>query len=187
MKNSKPLKNQNLAAQAEWDTPVIIKGWTPKFQPVNFIKRRFLKRIVKKTTSGCWIFDSVKFKKGYGNFLLNRKQQIAHRVSWIIFRGAIPPKMSVCHRCDNPPCVNPNHLFIGTVKDNNRDCVKKGRWKNNGLIGENHPFSIFKPRDIRKIRALLERISNYKIARMYKCSPSTIRQIGERETWKHVK
>lgn len=72
---------------------------------------------------GCWEWKGAKTKAGYGWF----SAKIASRISWEIYRGKIPKDMLVCHKCDNPPCVNPDHLFLGTHKDNTLDMIKKGR------------------------------------------------------------
>ena len=64
---------------------------------------------------------------GYGRFNFNSKEYSAHRVSWIIHNGKIPADMCILHTCDNPPCVNPKHLWLGTLKENSQDMVRKGR------------------------------------------------------------
>jgi transposase-like protein len=90
-------------------------------------EKRFLKKIQK--TGSCWIYKGKKLKSGYGQFWFKRKNTLAHRTSWIIHKGDIPEGMCVCHSCDNPSCVNPNHLWLGTHKENTQDMIKKGRKK----------------------------------------------------------
>jgi hypothetical protein len=75
----------------------------------------------------CWIWNSAKQPTKSPNWWFNGKEQLVHRWSYQYFKGPIPQGLVVCHSCDNPHCVNPNHLFIGTQKDNIQDCIKKGR------------------------------------------------------------
>jgi hypothetical protein len=77
--------------------------------------------------SGCIVWTRSKNPDGYGNLSWNGRNTRAHRVAYALAHGEIPQGMSVLHRCDNPPCCNPAHLFLGTQQDNIRDCVEKGR------------------------------------------------------------
>ena len=85
---------------------------------------RFESKIIK--SNSCWIWSASKDKKGYGNFR-NIKMERAHRFSYETYKGPIPEDMYVCHSCDVPSCVNPDHLWLGTAKDNSQDRDKKGR------------------------------------------------------------
>lgn len=82
-------------------------------------------------TNFCWLWKSSVNKHGYGTFQY-KNESLAHRLSWIIVYGPIPDDKQVLHRCDNPKCVNPNHLFIGTHQDNMRDKMHKGRGRHQG-------------------------------------------------------
>lgn len=86
---------------------------------------KFWRHTVK--ADGCWLWRSAIVANGYGGVKHNGKMVRAHRASWLIHYGPIPDGLQVCHRCDVKPCVNPEHLFVGTHKDNMRDCVEKGR------------------------------------------------------------
>jgi hypothetical protein len=77
----------------------------------------------------CWIYKGYK-SKGYGQFMMAGERIYAHRYSFQVYRGDIPKGYFICHTCDNPPCINPDHLFLGTQKDNVRDMISKGRKKN---------------------------------------------------------
>lgn len=78
---------------------------------------------------GCWEWQASTYGIGYGQFHRDGVMTPAHRMAWQLTHGSIPDGMVVCHRCDNPPCVRPDHLFLGTNKDNSRDMVAKGRHK----------------------------------------------------------
>ena len=94
---------------------------------------RFMEKIKKDPESGCWIWiGSCTPTGGYGSFWDEGKLQRAHRWSYKHFHGEISDKEVVCHKCDNPPCVNPDHLFRGTMFDNIMDSVKKGRYGHQG-------------------------------------------------------
>ncbi len=92
------------------------------------LQERFDAKVVKGEK--CWIWMAHKNNKGYGVIHFNGKVTLAHRIAYTHSNGVIPDGMKICHTCDNPPCVNPQHLFLGTQMDNLRDMAKKGRWGN---------------------------------------------------------
>lgn len=89
------------------------------------LKERFFKYVNK--TDSCWIWTGSPNSTGYGNLDIDGKKVKAHRVSWILHKGEIPEGMYICHTCDTPLCVNPEHLFLGTAKSNMQDMKDKGR------------------------------------------------------------
>ena len=94
---------------------------------IEWVKNRLLKN-VEVNQNGCWEWTKTRLPRGYGLFrVLN--QSYAHRVSYVLYHGPLLKGMFVCHRCDNPPCVNPNHLFIGDAQINVDDMMSKGRSK----------------------------------------------------------
>jgi hypothetical protein len=88
---------------------------------------RLLDKAIPEPTSGCWIWEGTRDPGGYGRIRDGRRYRLAHRVAWELAFGPIPDGFAVCHRCDNRACINLTHLFLGTLTDNNRDRMRKGR------------------------------------------------------------
>lgn len=134
--------------------------------------------------TGCEIFRGYKRKDGYGNKWFRGKNDYAHRVSWVLSFGEIPEGMIVCHTCDNPSCVNPEHLFLGTQKDNIQDMYKKKR--NPNFIGENNSQSLLKEEDVKFIKLFGGVFTRAKLADMFGVGISTVQDILKERTWTHI-
>ena len=142
---------------------------------------RFFSKVHK--TDSCWLWIAKwKDNKGYGRFHFRNKDWCAHRVSYVLHKGEIPDGMCVCHTCDNPGCVNPDHLWLGTVKQNIRDCKRKGRM--NDRRGEKHPRSRLTKDDVIKIR--LSNLSLKELAENFNVTDGHICNIKKRVCWKHI-
>lgn len=146
----------------------------------------FWKFVKKGEEKECWVWSGFKRPTGYGtNYGMSEPR--AHRMSWALHNGPIPEGLCVCHRCDNPPCCNPAHLFLGTVGDNMRDRTQKGRQFIR--CGELAAKAKLTAVDVLAIRLRSGRgDSNRAIAQDYpSVQTKTIRRIVKRETWNHIK
>jgi hypothetical protein len=132
--------------------------------------------------NGCWIWTGSKNSLGYGFIRVGTHSVRAHRASYEAFREPIPDGLLVCHRCDSPSCVNPEHLFLGTNKDNSADMAFKGRAGGGGhLRGEKHPRSKLTLDQAREIKASTAPIKE--VAAMYGVSKSLVRGIKVGTHW----
>jgi hypothetical protein len=138
--------------------------------------------------AGCWEWAGARTKAGYGQLHHKGLALYAHRVSWELHYGPIPPNADVCHTCDRPACVRPDHLFVGSHAQNMADSKAKGRNSTIGIgphIGEAHPGAKLTEADVRAIRARSsERHSA--IARDFAVSRPTITAIMTGRNWAHV-
>jgi hypothetical protein len=135
----------------------------------------------------CWEWTAHCDKKGYGGFSFHRKFVLAHRASWMIFYGNILDDLCVLHHCDNPPCVNPAHLFLGTNLDNVRDRDKKGR--NNQPRGENSGRAKLTFLQVLEIRTRYKRRgiggeTALELAKIFHMSRNAIWNIIKNRNWK---
>lgn len=147
---------------------------------------RFYFNISKdKHPNGCWIWTKNKNSQGYGKFSVNMKTVMAHRFSWELYYGKIESHILVCHKCDNPSCVNPEHLFLGNHKDNSQDRSKKGRNRNQN--GSRHNFAKLLEYQVLEIRKRLSNGEKGKnLAQEFNISEMSISDIKLRKKWKHI-
>jgi hypothetical protein len=139
---------------------------------------------VKRSSNGCWEWTAGKHKFGYGDFFANGKRIGAHVFSWQRANAQLVPKgICVLHKCDNPSCVRPEHLFLGTKADNNADKTRKGR--GGQLFGEKHPTHKFTEKEVRAIRAC-RTSSVTQIAKFFNTSRRYIFKIRARKRWIHL-
>jgi len=142
-------------------------------------KNRFWNKVKKGKQNECWIWLGATTKKGYGRFKINNQLYGANRISYILNYGKFDKKLFVCHTCDNPFCVNPKHLFLGTRSDNMKDAYKKGRLNilkgKRFKRGDNNPFRKITDKQSLEIKNSKEKVS--RLARRFKVSKSLIYKI----------
>lgn len=144
------------------------------------VKEHFLSKVSKTDT--CWIWKSYKNWQGYGRAKIGNSEFPAHRVSYELFNGNVPEDKFVLHSCDNPGCVNPNHLFLGTQDDNMKDMSSKDR----SCFGEKCASHKLTEEEVREIRDLYPSISYSQLGIKYGVSTQNIAHIVKRRSWIRV-
>ena len=146
---------------------------------------RFWSKVRVGDPEQCWEWQGAlrKAEDGYGSFWLNGRSENAHRVAWVWHNGPILDGLLVLHHCDNPPCCNPAHLWLGTDLDNMRDRNRKGRA--NFSQGSCHGHAKLTEAQIHEIRGLTG-LSQEAIARQYGVTQGSISEILARKRWRHV-
>jgi len=139
---------------------------------------RLLSKILQN--NNCWIFQGQCNKYGYGLFWFEGKSQRAHRISYFLHKGKIPNGLIVCHSCDNPPCINPDHLFLGTRLHNNQDAVHKQRH----AFGEKNG----KAKITEEIAHAIKYADGkqYEIAKRFGVTQPVVSKIKKGTRWKHL-
>ena len=164
------------------------------------ISERFWSKVDSSAgPDACHPFIGCRNQEGYGGVLVDGISRKAHRIAWELAIGPIPDGLLVLHHCDNPPCCNVRHLWLGTDADNNADMMRKGRNRQqsgdrNGSRlhperlrrGANHPKTRLTDEQVREIRALKDRVSQESVAMIYEIDQTTVSRIQLRQTWKHV-
>lgn len=155
----------------------------PRPRPVA---ERFWSKV--RRTDTCWEWTGYRTPMGYGHFGWRRdgKNEIflSHRVAWEITYGSFAEELCVCHHCDNPPCVRPDHLFLGTRTTNAKDRVRKGRV----LVGAQHPSARLKEEEVRTIYAKVTSglATGAEMARQYNVHDGTVNAIMTGRNWRHL-
>jgi len=167
---------------------------------------RFWKKVHIRDLNECWPWKASRTLRSYGLLGIRRggnrrvnSMFLAHRVAWTISNNPIPPGLCVLHRCDNPPCCNPAHLFLGTPADNTQDANQKGRLAHGDKSaarkhpervprGEGHTMHKLTDEQVREIRLRHDAGagSTYSLAIEYRVARATISQVIRRKTWAHV-
>jgi hypothetical protein len=166
----------------------------PKPKPT--LEDRFWSKVDR--SGPCWLWTASTHANGYGAFGIGNKKHYAHRVSYELAYGVIPPGLFVLHHCDNPPCVRPEHLFLGRDADNVSDMIAKGRNSHGESHsdrmratiprGENHHDAVLTPEDVREIRHRFETGLNTinELAAAYNYSRGSMWKICRRKIWTHI-
>lgn len=148
------------------------------------IEERFWPKVRGGAPDECWEWQASRTPGGYGRIGCGDRVggwAAAHRVSWELHHGPIPSGLLVLHRCDNPPCVNPAHLFLGTHADNGADRDAKGR--RNDARGERHASARLTVEQVREIRAQLGDVPKKELARRYGVRYQSIQAIASGKSW----
>jgi hypothetical protein len=151
------------------------------------LNERFWSKVDIRGEGDCWEWQAAMASGRYGYFAVsNGDMQYAHRLAWTLVNGLIPSGLRVLHKCDNPPCCNPAHLFLGSQQDNVNDMLQKqrGRWRR----GETHHSAKLNPRKVRTIRSAVRNklFSRAELAEIYGVSEVNIDRVVNRKIWRHV-
>jgi CDGSH-type Zn-finger protein len=145
---------------------------------------RIINRI-EKSPNGCWVWKGKITPNGYGQMKTDGKTEYVHRIMYEENVSPITDGLCICHKCDNKPCCNPAHLFIGTQKENIADMIRKGRRPT--LHGSAHGMHKLREEDVLNIREMLKNGAvGAEVGRQYKVSPVLISKIRLRKIWRHI-
>jgi len=158
--------------------PLRKRGYKPA--PIN---QRFWSKVDMSNPFGCWPWLGYRYN-GYGRFNYEGRSTKAHRVAWFLRHGFVSSDKHICHRCDNPACCNPDHMFLGNAWANAQDRTRKGRSKGGSQPGERHPQAKLTWSTVRTIRRLFnEGAAMPALAREYGVSKENVRLIVRNQGW----
>lgn len=168
-----------------------------KGQPVRFIhghrgtrgtiEQYFWTYVIPGPFTECWVWSGPTRRAGYGVLYFHKHRVPAHRLSWELHNGPIPDGLFVCHSCDNPPCCNPYHLFLGKAVDNVRDMDAKGRRVRMGFSGEtNHAAKLTEPQVLEIRRRFAQGEQQAALAKEYGVTQTHMRRVLHGENWRHI-
>lgn len=151
----------------------------------NIFDKNFILNNVSVDKNKCWIWNGTIEKFGYGTTSFKGKEYRIHRLSMHLYNGFdLSSSLYVCHHCDNPPCCNPEHLFVGTQKDNMQDSLRKGRHVDNS--GSRHGKAKLREEDVILIRALAKDWKQIEIARHFCLTRDHVNAIIKNKIWRHI-
>ncbi len=164
-------------------TAEFVRNWSYRGKSVA---DRFFPRVNKNGPGGCWLWTGSIDTGGYGTIQIRQRICLTHRLSWLLHKGDVPEGLYVLHRCDVRNCVNPEHLWLGTYADNNRDAREKGRWKPE--FGESIGTSKLTTSNVRKIKSEFAAggVSKAALGRRFGVTDVMIGNIVRGKWWKHV-
>ncbi len=160
------------------------------FTDVDRVLSRFNEKYFTEPNSGCWLWSDAGDKNGYGRIQIGKGNTLkAHRISHLLFNGPVPNDLLIIHNCDTPPCVNPKHLRLGTIADNNKDMMSRGRYVCGGKPhpGEKNGRAKLTEKDVNQIR--FDYLMSKKMtvmAQKYGVHVSVIDRICHNRSWKHL-
>lgn len=157
----------------------------PQFKSRVESEEEFWALVDKRSSNECWPWKGFS-NRGYGRVTYNGKIWKAHRLAWVFVNGPISsPSIYCCHKCDNPPCVNPEHIFLGTAKDNVDDAIRKGRLFK--AQGQSHGKAKLTDSQVMYIKRMLRYGGKSgAIARVFGVDRTAIKKIKTGENWSHI-
>jgi hypothetical protein len=176
---------RTLANFETWKDWTVVVDSTGRRQRTKRVEDRFWAKVDIGAQDECWEWQGSRLKRSsHGLFLAGDQSTTAHRMAYASANGNIPPDTDICHRCDNPPCCNPAHLFPGDALINMRDCVSKGRMHHGTRTGGH----ILNEAQVKSIRSTYASgaLSQEKLGKLYGVDQNTIWKVVHRVTWRHV-